>query len=152
MIRKPWPVASLRALRAVGQSAREWRPFSVTPCAVSSATTNSAEPLLQSSEPAKPYSEIPTKKGLPLLGNLLEFTSKDVRYKVHKVTKRRFEELGMIFREKPVPSLPEMVVIGDPRDVETVFRSEGKWPHRPNIPVWEEARKELSIPLGLLLR
>ena len=152
MIRKPWPIAALRALRAVGQSARQWRPFSVTPCAVSSATTSSSEPLLQNSEPAKPYSEIPTKKGLPLLGNLLELTSNDNRYKVHKMTRRRFEELGLIFKERFVPSLPEMVIIGDPRDVEAVFRSEGKWPNRPNIEVWEKARNELSIPLGMLLR
>ena len=152
MITRPSATAALRVLRAVGQNTRPWRPFSVTPCVVSSAATNNPEPLLQRSEPAKPFSEIPSKKGLPILGTLLDFTSKDVRYKMHKVTRKRFEELGMIFREKVSPSFPEMVVIGDPRDVETVFRSEGKWPHRPNIEIWEEARKELSIPLGLLLR
>ena len=154
MITRPSATAALRALRPVGQNMRPWRPFSVTPCVISSAATNNAEPLLQSSEPAKPFSEIPSKKRLPLLGNLLDFTSKDIRYKVHKVIRERFEELGMIFREKFSPRMPEMVVLGDPRDVETVFRSEGKRPHRPNIEMrpWEEVKNEFSVPLGVLLR
>ena len=154
--------AALRGLRAVGQGiTRPCRcPFSVSPCAVSSATSSSKgversgpeEPRLAiNPQRAEPYSQIPTKKGYLLLRIMLDFTDKNSRYKMNKVTQKRFQELGAIFRTRPVPTMPEMVILGDPRDVETVFRAEGKWPNRHNVDIWEQVRKELSIPLGVLL-
>ena len=99
----------------------------------------------------KPYSAIPTKKGLPFLGRGLDYMGQDVRGKAYKVLFSRINELGPIFRERVVSTLPEMLVVCDPNDVEIVFRADGVWPTRDNIPVWEELRKLQKIPLGMLM-
>ena len=99
----------------------------------------------------KPYSAIPTKKGLPFLGRGLDYMGQDVRDKSYKVLFSRVNELGPIFRERVVSTLPEMLVVCDPNDVEIVFRADGVWPLRRNIPVWEELRKWQKIPFGMLM-
>ena len=75
----------------------------------------------------------------------------DVRDKSYKVLFSRVNELGPIFRERVVSTLPEMLVVCDPNDVEIVFRADGVWPLRRNIPVWEELRKWQKIPFGMLM-
>ena len=99
----------------------------------------------------KPYSAIPMKKGLPFLGRSLDYIGQDVRDKPHKVLFSRVNELGPIFRERVVSTLPEMLIVCDPNDVEIVFRADGVWPIRANLPIWEELRKLQKIPLGMLM-
>ena len=99
----------------------------------------------------KPYSAIPMKKGLPFLGRGLDYMGQDVRGKAYKVFFSRVNELGPIFRERFMSTLPEMLVVCDPNDVEIVFRADGVWPIRPNIPIWEEFRKLQKIPLGIVM-
>ena len=112
-------------------------------------STSSTSP--EGAHDVKPYSAIPMKKGLPFLGRSLDYIGQDVRDKPHKVLFTRVNELGPIFRERVVSTLPEMLIVCDPNDVEIVFRADGVWPIRPNIPVWEELRKLQKIPLGMFL-
>ena len=76
---------------------------------------------------------------------------KDVRDKAYKVFFSRVNELGPIFRERVVSTLPEMLIVCDPNDVEIVFRADGVWPIRPNFPVWEELRNLQKIPFAMFL-
>lgn len=86
-----------------------------------------------------------------MLGTALEYVNPEVRYKTHKLMMRRVEELGGIFRERPIFTLPEMLVVVDPTAVEIVYSAEGKWPTRPNLNLWEDVRRRHNIPMGLLL-
>ena len=86
-----------------------------------------------------------------MLGTVVEYSKPEFRYKTHKLMLRRVEELGRIFREKPIFYIPEILVVVDPIAVETVYSADGKWPNRPLVDVWEDARKQQNIPKGLVL-
>ena len=112
---------------------------------------STSSPSSEGAHDVKPYSAIPMKKGLPFLGRSLDYMGQDVRDKAYKVFFSRFNELGPIFRERIVSTLPEMLIVCDPNDVEIVFRADGVWPLRPNIPIWEELRKLQKLPLGMVM-
>lgn len=104
----------------------------------------------QASE-VKPFSAIPKKEGWPLLGTALDFNKEEYKNKMHKLITDRVKEFGVIYREKSVFTLPEILIILDPKSVETVFNADGKWPLRPVLEHWEEARKALKIPQSMLI-
>lgn len=99
--------------------------------------------------PPKPFKDIPCPRGYPFIGTTLDYTGKNM-YKIHVVLKNRYDKYGPIYREKLFPGLPEQVVIFDPDDVETVFRADGEWPHRPEGgEVFQKIRKEAGLELGI---
>ena len=95
--------------------------------------------------PPKPYTSIPKKKGLR---KYLDYFGP----KPHEIALLRYKELGPIFRETlPSPSVPNVLVVCDPDDVEAVIRADGKWPYREGMPIWSEVRQSLNIPKGIFL-
>lgn len=97
---------------------------------------------------AQPYSKIPKNK--TFLGLNFEIM-KDPR-KVALYMEEQARKLGNIYRFGGVPGIPEMVVVLDPKDVETAFRvGDVDYPKRFPIWEWKAARKELQKPTGLFL-
>ena len=86
-----------------------------------------------------------------MLGTAIDYGKPEFRFKQYKLMMRRVEELGMIFREKPIFYVPEMVVVLDPSAVGIVYSADGKWPIRPDVEPWKIVRKQLNIPAGLVL-
>ncbi|XP_059155796.1 probable cytochrome P450 12a5, mitochondrial [Physella acuta] len=87
----------------------------------------------------KPFQDIPGPKGIyqwPLIGTMLlfkpftEFTAETV----HKLIDSMFDRYGPVVR---LQLGREMVMVSDVRDIETVFRREGKYPNRPPIELVE---------------
>ncbi|KAI8483292.1 hypothetical protein Bbelb_390330 [Branchiostoma belcheri] len=88
----------------------------------------------------RPFHEIPGPKGLPIIGSLWEYTF------LGKLDPRRFDEAlwtryqqyGKIYKENLGPR-GTFVRIADPGDIETVYRNEGRYPHRPSFPLVRES-------------
>ena len=99
----------------------------------------------------KPFSEIPAAKGWPLLGTFMDYGKPGTLYKEYRVMQQRVKKLGWIFREKPLPTYPEMLVVVDPDDVQTVFRADGKWPTRITVDMWVESGRHSSVPPGIFM-
>ena len=101
----------------------------------------------------KPFDTIPGPKQLPFLGNSLEYARRGRN--VLDLLQERVEEYGTIYKDKPIPGMPEMVVISNSKDVETVFRADGKYPIRPDLTVvFSELRHQLKLdnPHPILVR
>ena len=104
----------------------------------------------QAAEP-KPFSEIPAAKGWPLLGTFMDYGKPDTLNKTYRVMQQRVKKLGWIYREKLPLTLPEMLVVVDPDDVQTVFRADGKWPSRITLDAWVEATRQADVPPGIFM-
>lgn len=120
------------------------RSFSATPLAL-----KAAEPLPAEDEAVKPFEEIPTPKGLPIVGSMFDYIKDPT--KAYRVLIRHIQQYGSLYKEKFGPNLPEFVIVSDPKEVEKVFRSDPKWPKRYPIQIWTDIRKERNIPCGVFL-
>ena len=97
-----------------------------------------------STGPPKPYNQIPGPRGLPIVGTGLELARLGDR--AVTIFDRRIKQYGKIWREKMFPGQPEMVFASDPKDVETVFRADDKFPIRPDIAiVFTEMKNQLGL-------
>ena len=114
-------------------------------CSTFSTTT-----ITFSEESVKSLQEIPGPKGLPLLGTSLEYARH--KEKAHKLLFERVKKYGKIYKEKMLSGYPMTVCVCDARDVETVFRSDGKYPLREGLPIMHKIRDKLRIPKALILR
>nr|CAD7418619.1 unnamed protein product [Timema cristinae] len=113
---------------------------------------------------ARPYSELPGPRPLPLLGNSWRFIPYIGKYKhqtssssgeqleadecppsrvvtgdyriqeVDKVCRRLHAQYGRVVKLSSLLGRPDMVFLFDPDDIERVFRSEELMPHRPSMP------------------
>ena len=99
----------------------------------------------------KPFSEVPAAKGWPLLGTFMDYGKPDTLNKTYRVMQQRVKKLGWIYREKPLPTLPEMLIVVDPDDVQTVFRADGKWPSRITLDAWVESTRQADVPPGIFM-
>lgn len=61
--------------------------------------------------------------------------------------KERYEQFGKIHKEQIGPMT--LVQLYDPGDFETVFRADGKYPHRMPLPLISTASKRDKVELGL---
>ncbi|GLV43367.1 Cytochrome P450 301a1 [Carabus blaptoides fortunei] len=85
---------------------------------------------------AKPYSQVPGPKPVPILGNLWRFLPVIGTYDgLDMLTqhKRLHEEYGPIAKLSGMKLRPDMVVLFDPNDIEMMHRNEGVWPHRDGL-------------------
>ena len=99
---------------------------------------------------AKHFKDIPRPKGYPLIGTALDY--RNDKYTMSRVIKRRLDKFGHIYRERIFPGFPEQVVIFDPKDVESVFRSDSEWPQRPEGgDIFKRLLKEADLNPGLFL-
>ena len=99
---------------------------------------------------AKPFSEIPGPRRLPLVGGALSFFLEVGKKPIIQLQKEWMEKYGMIYRVK-VPTIPESIMIHDPQDIEVMFRAEGKYPSRVPFQVLKQARDELKMEMAVLL-
>ncbi|XP_019631487.1 PREDICTED: cytochrome P450 10-like [Branchiostoma belcheri] len=99
---------------------------------------------------ARPFEEIPGPKGLPLIGTALDYSpfgQFPIKTKLMESFKERTKTYGNIYREKIGPM--DLVVISDPKEIERVFRNEGRYPERRplvSVQIYREAKK---LPAGL---
>ena len=68
--------------------------------------------------------------------------------KFHKLMVKLFDEYGPIFKEQVTEKTP-VVHVMEPKDFETVFRAEGKYPKRTPLPFLEEYNRRRGMPPGL---
>ncbi|XP_023932852.1 cytochrome P450 10 [Lingula anatina] len=100
---------------------------------------------------ARPLEEMPGPKGLPVLGNLLDYTkfgNKKIS-KLHLQLAKDFEKYGKIFKTRLGPST-YMIYVSDPEDIATVFRKEGRYPSRgTSFALMDAYYKRTGKPVGL---
>ena len=121
-----------------------------------SAVNQQGEPDLnkQSStttdEIVKPYDQIPGTE-ISALQNMI-FILRNLKYvtqKAHHAFRDMFALLGPIVRNKFAGL--DMIIISSPKDIERLFRAEGKYPKRFDIMPWLVYRQQKNLPLGVLL-
>ncbi|GLV43434.1 Cytochrome P450 301a1 [Carabus blaptoides fortunei] len=85
---------------------------------------------------AKPFSEVPGPKPIPILGNLWRFFpgigaygDLDMLSQQHRL----FEEYGPIVKITKMKMRPDMLFLSDPKDIEMMFRNDGVWPQRDGM-------------------
>ncbi|XP_046395335.1 probable cytochrome P450 49a1 [Ischnura elegans] len=86
---------------------------------------------------ARPYSEVPGPKPIPLLGNSWRFIPYVGTYRiseVDKISKSLYEQYGRIAKIEGLLGRPDLVFVFDPREIERVMRGEEEMPHRPAMP------------------
>jgi len=105
---------------------------------------------------ARPMSEIPGPRNIPLLGTI--YTMKPFpRAKVDPLDARSrglyYEETYGNIVKNHLPFMPGMentIILLDPKDFNIVFRNEGKYPSRIGSPVFERYRNEEQQTYGLI--
>ncbi|XP_067682518.1 1,25-dihydroxyvitamin D(3) 24-hydroxylase, mitochondrial-like [Haliotis asinina] len=95
---------------------------------------------------AKPFVDIPYKKGYPIINNMPEFLRRPG--KGHEIIWSRHQQLGPIFREKT--GVFDTVMITDVEAIGDFLRQEGKYPMRTKIQVWDQYRKDSGESDGVL--
>ncbi|XP_064639769.1 sterol 26-hydroxylase, mitochondrial-like [Lineus longissimus] len=96
-------------------------------------------------QPIKDFTDIPGPKGLPILGSALDFMVSTR----HKILERNRAQYGPIFREKVGPM--QSVNLCDPQDVREMYRKEGSFPHRLEVPPWKLYRELKGLPFGIVM-
>lgn len=91
---------------------------------------------------AIPFEKLPGPKALPLTGIAHHFMPGGQFYKkglieLQQILKERYGEV-VIF--KGTFGKPDFVFLFNPKDIELVFRTEGKWPYRTHLEVLDEFR------------
>ncbi len=135
-------------------------PFTVTPirqvCQSSFVQGGWTQPNNSSSasdntrQATKDFKDMPGPWKIPLLGITPEFIKMDPKRLIQEFAKLP-QKYGKIFKIKFVPGMPEFVCLFDPEDAKAVFRSEGKYPQRFPIDIWNESRTAQGKPVGLFL-
>ena len=104
---------------------------------------------LQTPVDEKPLSldEIPGPQGR--LSTAIAFYRQSEGFrKLHKLMEKLFDEYGPIFKEDVTEKTP-VVHVMEPKDFETVFRAEGKYPKRTPLDFVEEYNRRRGLPPGL---
>uniref|UniRef100_A0A1W7RAQ8 Putative cytochrome P450 301a1, mitochondrial n=1 Tax=Hadrurus spadix TaxID=141984 RepID=A0A1W7RAQ8_9SCOR len=86
---------------------------------------------------AKPFEEIPGHFSLPLFGTTWTYLPLIGKYnplKLHEASILKYKKFGPISRENITGSY-QAVLVYDPKDMEKVFRQEGKYPSRPGLEI-----------------
>ncbi|XP_056654687.1 cholesterol side-chain cleavage enzyme, mitochondrial isoform X2 [Monodelphis domestica] len=97
----------------------------------------------------RPFSEVPTNGSNGWI-NLVRFWMEKEMHNIHFRNVRNFQQLGPIYREK-LGNL-ESVFIINPEDAARLFKAEGSYPERYNIPPWTAYHLYMKKPLGILLK
>ncbi|XP_071079602.1 1,25-dihydroxyvitamin D(3) 24-hydroxylase, mitochondrial-like [Haliotis cracherodii] len=95
---------------------------------------------------AKPFNDMPHKKGYPIINHMPEYIRRPG--KAHEIISSRHQELGPIFREKN--GVYDSVFMTDVEALGDFLRQEGKYPMRPKIQVWDQYRKDSGEADGVL--
>ncbi|XP_044254761.1 probable cytochrome P450 301a1, mitochondrial [Tribolium madens] len=94
-------------------------------------------PHLENLNDAKPYSEIPGPKPIPILGNTWRLLPIIGQYDVSDVAKLSelfYKEYGKIVKLSGLVGRPDLLFIYDANEIEKIYRQEGPTPFRPSMP------------------
>uniref|UniRef100_A0A1B6H313 Cytochrome P450 n=2 Tax=Cuerna arida TaxID=1464854 RepID=A0A1B6H313_9HEMI len=86
---------------------------------------------------ARPYSEVPGPRPLPLLGNTWRLLPVIGQYQVSdlaQVSRLLYEEYGNIVKLSGLIGRPDLLFVYDADEIEKVYRLEGDTPYRPSMP------------------
>ncbi|XP_044516191.1 cholesterol side-chain cleavage enzyme, mitochondrial [Gracilinanus agilis] len=97
----------------------------------------------------RPFSEVPTSGSNGWM-NLIRFWMEKEMHNIHFRNVRNFQQLGPIYREK-LGNLDSVFII-NPEDAARLFKAEGSYPERYNIPPWTAYHFYMKKPLGILLK
>ncbi|XP_055984770.1 cholesterol side-chain cleavage enzyme, mitochondrial [Sorex fumeus] len=97
----------------------------------------------------RPYTEIPSPGDNGWL-NLFHFWRENGSHRIHYHQKQNFQKYGPIYREKL--GTVDSVYIINPEDVALLFRFEGSYPERYQIPPWVAYHQHFRRPVGVLLK
>nr|WCC58038.1 cytochrome P450 [Pharsalia antennata] len=95
------------------------------------------QPHSESLARAKPYSEVPGPKPIPILGNtwrLLPIVGQYDVSDVAKLTSLFYQEYGKIVKLSGLVGRPDLLFIYDADEIEKIYRREGPTPFRPSMP------------------
>jgi cytochrome P450 len=94
-------------------------------------------PHVENLNDAKPYSEIPGPKPIPILGNTWRLLPIIGQYDVSDVAKLSalfYKEYGKIVKLSGLVGRPDLLFIYDANEIEKIYRQEGPTPFRPSMP------------------
>ncbi|XP_078670198.1 putative cytochrome P450 49a1 [Branchiostoma floridae x Branchiostoma belcheri] len=117
----------------------------------SQSTRAEAEGSVACESSARPFEEIPGPKGLPFIGTAWDYSPFGrfpMKTKFMESFKERTKTYGRIYREKLGPI--DFVVISDPKEIEKVFRNEGRYPKRRTLFTVKKYRELKKLPTGIL--
>ncbi|PSN38977.1 putative cytochrome P450 301a1 [Blattella germanica] len=103
----------------------------------SSTVSTLQEDVLTEWDQARPYSEVPGPKPLPLLGNNWRFVPFIGNYRIEevdRVSRDLYKQYGRVVKLAGLLGRPDMLFLYDADEIERVFRNEELMPHRPSMP------------------
>lgn len=95
---------------------------------------------------AKPYSEVPGPKPLPILGNTWRLLPVIGQYQISDIAKISFllhEMYGRIVKLGGLIGRPDLLFVYDADEIEKVYRHEGPTPYRPSMPCLVKYKSEI---------
>lgn len=101
-------------------------------------------------EGVRSFEEMPGQKGLPILGDTLNFLRNSKFTQTMEELKSSFDKYGPIFKRNLMGTT--IVCVKGPKDVEVVFKADGKYPTRPPQGVFKADKlykKSRNLPEGL---
>ena len=98
------------------------------------------------SEGVRSFEEMPGPKGLPFFGDLISYVTKAKFKPQMTMLQTSFDNYGPIFKRKVMGRT--LVFVQDPRDIEIVYKADGKHPVRPGglVEIGECWRKSRNLP------
>ena len=103
------------------------------------------------SEGVRSFEEMPGPKGLPFVGDLINYL-RTTEFKLRiAALQTSFQEYGPVFKRKIMSRT--IVFVQDPKDVEIVFKADGKYPMRPGdgLRIDETYKKSRNLPQNIIL-
>ncbi|VVD02180.1 unnamed protein product [Leptidea sinapis] len=95
---------------------------------------------------AKPYSEVPGPKPIPILGNTWRMVPVIGQFDISefaKVTRTFLERYGKITRLGGLIGRPDLLFVYDADEIERMYRREGPTPFRPAMPCLVKYKSEV---------
>lgn len=95
---------------------------------------------------AKPYSEVPGPKPIPILGNTWRMVPIIGQFDISefaKVTKMFLDKYGRIVRLGGLIGRPDLLFVYDADEIERMYRREGPTPFRPAMPCLVKYKSEV---------
>lgn len=93
------------------------------------------------------FHEIPSPKGLPVIGTTLDLLAAGSAPRLHEYIDKRHQELGPVFREKIGPV--SAVFVSDPMEMRSIFNQEGKYPKHILPEAWTLYNRMYNCERGI---
>lgn len=119
------------------------------PAPSSGCPMHQKQPEVRKSAPVTglPFEQLPTPRGLPIVGNLVDLIKAGGSSYVHRYCDSRHKELGPIYREKLGDV--DVVFISDAELIQKVYSNDGKFPRHMVPEPWTIYNQTKGIQRGL---